>query len=322
MDNIAYEITLKRSVNMNFILDFIKGIFVGIANVIPGVSGGTMAVSFGIYDKLLSAISNLLKDFKNSLKTLFPILVGMAAGIIAFTFIIPWLLENKPFITATAFSGLIIGGFPMIIKSLKESCRRDAKSKKSLNICLFVIAAALATGMLFINGSETNGSMLSADPKIMLIVFIMGIIASAAMVIPGVSGSLVLMILGYYFGIITSIKDFISALKDFDITTLIDRALVLAPFGIGCLLGIFFISKIIEWLFAHYEAATYSAISGLIAAAPFSVYYKVYEEYGYSSTKLSDVLIAIAVFIACIMLTIYIGNLDSANEEKAQTSAK
>ena len=79
---------------MNFLVDLIKGVFVGIANVIPGVSGGTMAVSFGIYDKLLNAISGLLKSFKKSFFTLLPIILGMAIGIVGFTYIIPWLLAN------------------------------------------------------------------------------------------------------------------------------------------------------------------------------------------------------------------------------------
>ena len=82
---------------MNFLVDLIKGVFVGIANVIPGVSGGTMAVSFGIYDKLLNAISSLLKSFKKSFLTLLPIILGMVIGIVGFTYIIPWLLANFPF---------------------------------------------------------------------------------------------------------------------------------------------------------------------------------------------------------------------------------
>ena len=105
---------------MNFLVDLIKGVFVGIANVIPGVSGGTMAVSFGIYDKLLNAISSLLKSFKKSFLTLLPIILGMVIGIVGFTYIIPWLLANFPFATSCAFTGLIIGGIPAILRSLKD----------------------------------------------------------------------------------------------------------------------------------------------------------------------------------------------------------
>ena len=133
---------------MNFLVEVIKGIFVGVANVIPGVSGGTMAVSFGIYDKLPSAISNLFKEFKKSIKTLFPIVIGMVIGVVGFTFIIPWLLANQPFITSTAFTGLILGGLPMIIKSLRDGWQKDTKKSIPVNVILFILLAALAIGML------------------------------------------------------------------------------------------------------------------------------------------------------------------------------
>mgnify|MGYP003299236379 CR=1 FL=1 len=124
---------------MKFLVELIKGMFVGIANVIPGVSGGTMAVSFGIYDKIISSVTNLFKDFKKSVKTLFPIAVGVVIGVVAFTFIIPFLLETQPFCTAAAFTGLIVGGIPMIVKSLKESGERDSHKSIPVNVIVFIL---------------------------------------------------------------------------------------------------------------------------------------------------------------------------------------
>lgn len=301
---------------MNFIIDFIKGIFVGVANVIPGVSGGTMAVSFGIYDKMLSSIANLLKDFKKSVKTLLPIVVGMAVGVIGFTFIIPYLLENQPFITSAAFTGLILGGIPMIFSSLTATGKQKIKSNVILCVILFLIFVGIAIGMLFMNGSEDSGVLLSANPSTMIIVFFMGVIASATMIIPGVSGSLVLMILGYYFGILSAVKDFISALKDFNIKEMFDRALILAPFAIGCILGIFFISKLIEWLFAHYKQETFSAILGLIAASPVSIFYKVNQEYGFSGTGVIQIVVGIILFVICCLVTLYMGKLENNSDKQ------
>lgn len=299
---------------MNFLVELIKGIFVGVANVIPGVSGGTMAVSFGIYDKLLSSISNLFKDFKNSIKTLFPIALGMVIGIIGFTFIIPWLLANQPFITSIAFTGLILGGLPMIIKSLKEGWKRDEKKSLPANIIVFILLATIAIAMLFMNGDSESGVLLTATPSTMITVFFIGIITAATMVIPGVSGSLVLMILGYYFGIITAVKDFITALKDFDIKTMFNLALILAPFAIGCIIGIFFISKLIEWLFTHYASATFSGILGLIVTSPLSVFYKVHQEYNMSGTGIVQVIIGIIICAVCVALTLFMGTLDGKQQ--------
>lgn len=303
---------------MNFLVEVIKGIFVGVANVIPGVSGGTMAVSFGIYDKLLSAISSLFKEFKKSIKTLFPIVIGMVIGVVGFTFIIPWLLANQPFITSIAFTGLILGGLPMIIKSLRDGWQKDTKKSIPVNVILFILLAALAIGMLFMNGDSESGVLLVANAPTMIKIFFMGIIAAATMVIPGVSGSLVLMILGYYFGVITAVKDFITALKDFDIAAMINRALILAPFAIGCIIGIFFISKLIEWLFMHYASATFSGILGLIIASPFSIFYKVQQEYDMSGTGIAQIIIGIIVFAVCIALTLFLGTLDTENKNEQQ----
>lgn len=298
---------------MNFLIDFIKGIFVGVANVIPGVSGGTMAVSFGIYDKLLSAISNLLKDFKNSLKVLLPIGLGMIVGIAGFTFIIGWLLANAPFVTSMAFTGLILGGVPAMKDSLKDGWNKDTHKSLIVNIVLLILFAALVIGMLFLNGDENSGVLLKASPSVMLTIFFMGIIASATMIIPGVSGSLILMILGYYFGIISAVKDFISALKDLDVNALINQVLILAPFAIGCIVGVFGLAKLIEWLFKKYASATYSAIFGLILASPFSIFVKVQEDYPMNNTGIFQIILGVVMLVACVALTIYIGKLGDTN---------
>lgn len=296
---------------MNFFIDIIKGIFVGVANVIPGVSGGTMAVSFGIYDKLLSSISNLLKDFKKSFKTLLPIAIGMVVGVIGFTFIIPIILQHQPFITAAAFTGLIFGGIPMIIKSLRDGWNKDTHKSTIINIIILVMFTIFAVILPFMGGDSENGALLIASLPTIIKVFFLGVIASATMIIPGVSGSLVLMILGYYFGIISAVKDFITALKELDFSMLWDRALILAPFALGCIIGIFFISKLIKWLFEHFASATYCGILGLILSSPVSIFCKVQEEYSMSGTSNAQIVIGVIIFILCTIFTLYIGKLEA-----------
>ena len=307
---------------MGFLIDFIKGIFVGVANVIPGVSGGTMAVSFGIYDKLISSVTGLLKKFKESFKTLLPIVLGMAFGVIAFTFIIPVILKHQPFITATAFTGLIIGGLPALVATLKEK-KKLKPSPLPLNLLIFMIMFAISAIMPFMGGDKESGSLLSPTPATMVIVFFMGVIAAASMVIPGVSGSLMLMILGYYFGIITCLRDFISALKDFDMAVMVDRGLVLAPFALGCIIGIFFIAKIIEWLLSKHPVATYWGILGLVVSSPISIYYKVNQEFPLAGTSTLMIVLGVLIGIICMGLTYYIGNLDvKTPDEPAEVASK
>lgn len=132
----------------------------------------------------------------------------------------------------------------------------------------------------------------------------MGVIASATMVIPGVSGSMVLMILGYYNSIISEITAFISALKDFDMAGLWHGVMVLMPFGIGVLIGIFLIAKLIEFLFERYAALTYSAILGLIISSPFAIFINI----GAVQLRIVELLIGVILLAAGGFLTWKVGD--------------
>lgn len=294
---------------MNFLVDLIKGVFVGIANVIPGVSGGTMAVSFGIYDKLLNAISSLLKSFKKSFLTLLPIILGMAIGVVGFTYIIPWLLANFPFATSCAFTGLIIGGIPAILRSLKDGWQSEEKKSLLVNILVFLILLAIAMAMVFLNGDSESGIALTASAGMIVKIFFMGVIASATMVIPGVSGSLVLMILGYYFGVINSVKQFVEALRTLNLQGMLNQLYILIPFAIGCVLGIFFISKLISYLLKHFVSATFSGIFALVASSPISIFYKVNQEYSMNGTSVVSIIVGVVLLVACVALTLFMEKL-------------
>ncbi len=280
---------------MNFILDIIRGAVIGIANIIPGVSGGTMMVTMGIYDKLIGSITGIFKQFKKSIKTLFPYIVGMAAGIGAFSFLLTKvLLPKAPLPTAFAFIGLIVGGVPMLVKKMLQAGKRmtvsDAKEVADASkdseiegkhtagkgtslvwcILVFVLFFALIIGMQFLGEGADRAVKLSFVNVLLLMV--MGVLAAAAMVIPGVSGSLLLLAFGFYNPVTEAVTGFISATFDFDIKVMFEYALILAPFGVGVVLGIFFVAKLIEWLLAHKEKLTYCGILGLVCASPVPVF--------------------------------------------------
>ena len=104
---------------MKFIKDIIKGIFMGVANIIPGVSGGTMAVSMGIYDDIINSVTHLFSEFKKSIKTLLPYIVGMGLGLVGLSYLIEMLFAKYSLQTNFAFIGLILGGIPVLVKRLK-----------------------------------------------------------------------------------------------------------------------------------------------------------------------------------------------------------
>lgn len=284
---------------MKFIIDIIKGIFMGVANIIPGVSGGTMAVSMGVYDKMINAITNILKEFKKSFFTLLPLAIGMVGGIGLFSFIIPHCLTNYAFPTCMCFTGLIVGGIPQIIENAGKGLKKEKKKVNPVHIVAFLITLGVAVWMAVTNGNDSGSTSLRTDFIGLLLLAVIGIVAAATMVIPGVSGSLVLMILGYYAGIMNSISGFISALKNFDWSALGHHILILAPFGIGCVLGIVLISKLISWLLKKFESVTYCAILGLIVASPFALLYNMEKD----TFTVSTILLGAGLFIGATTFT-------------------
>jgi len=293
---------------MTFFMDVLKGTLIGIANIIPGVSGGTMAVSLGIYDKLIASISNLLSDLKNSIKTLLPLLIGMAIGIVGFTYAIEYLLSQHTFVTCMAFVGLILGGLPILIVSLKKELRRSSSGIGLSGILAFLILFAIAVFLPMISAEDEVLKTFSVTPGTMLSLFLVGIVASATMVIPGVSGSLVMMILGYYYGVINTIKTFLDALKVFDMAGLLHGFALLMPFGLGVLLGIFLIAKLITFLFNRYGVQTYCAIIGLIAASPFAIFYNTGLFSQLSTISIGQLSLGILLALICGIVTYKMGD--------------
>lgn len=290
---------------MKFILDTIKGALIGVANVIPGVSGGTMAVSLGIYNRLISSISHLFRDFKKSIATLIPILLGCALGIVGFSYAIKYLLANQPLPTCLAFLGLILGGIPVLFKDMKEGIKKSKNGRlTAANLLAFLLLFAFAIALPLLKGSDDTLMTLTATPDTMVILFFMGVIAAATMVIPGVSGSMIMMILGYYYGIINSITSFIDGLKAGSISAMAAQLGILIPFGIGAVLGIFLISKLIEYLFERHTVSTYAAILGLILSSPFGIFYNTN---ALAHFTIPGFLIGIILFAAGGFVTWYMG---------------
>ena len=292
---------------MTFLMDTIKGMFIGIANVIPGVSGGTMAVSLGIYDKLISSISNLLKDWKKSLAALLPIILGCGIGIVGFSYAIEVLLSKYTFVTCMTFVGLILGGIPVLVKALRKDLHRKGSSIGVSGVIAFLALFAVAVFLPMLNEDTEVLKTFTPTAGTIISLFLVGIIASATMVVPGVSGSLVMMILGYYYGILEAIRSFIEALKNLDTAGLLNGFLLLFPLGIGVLLGIFLIAKLITFLFERYGVQTYCAILGLIVASPFAIFYNTGLFEQLSSLKAGSVLVGIVLAIVGAVVTRYLG---------------
>ena len=293
---------------MEIIINIIRGILIGVANVIPGVSGGTMAVSLGIYDKLISSITGIRKHFKKSVIFLLQLFIGMGVGIIGFAYAIEFLFEKFPFPTAMAFIGLIIGGIPMMYDAWKTDLRRTRKKAGLGHAIAFLVLFLFAIALPLI-GTGADADLTTVNIGNIMILFFIGMITSATMVIPGVSGSMVLLILGYYTSIIGEITSFLGSLKAMDLVGLGHGFAVLTPFGVGVIVGIIVIAKIIDWLLTYYCALTYSAILGLILASPFAIFINQYQT-GTLFLTVWSVVIGVILMIVSACLTFIMGNIN------------
>lgn len=244
------------------ILLFLKSIIIGVANIIPGVSGGTLAVMLNVYDPITEKIGNFfLVDRKTKLsyfRYLLIVLIGAGTGIFLFANIIKYSITNYPKITVTIFTLLILPSIPYIVKGL------DYKKKK--NILAFCYGAALMIIFIILGlkyGNKTTGAVTIQliegacfTRGYLLKLFICGVIAAGAMIIPGISGSLLLMMLGEYYNVVY----LISSLREKSFAVL--SPLVILAIGVG--VGLVAFSKAINYLLKNHKEFTLFFIEGII----------------------------------------------------------
>ena len=237
----------------------IKGFLIGVANIIPGVSGGTLAITLGIYEKLIGAISHFFKNLKENMKFIIPIGIGAVLSILLLSRVISFCLDKYTLATILFFIGLILGGIPLLNKKIK------GHYKNVSNIIIFLLSFGFVIALSVLKG-ENVVSFANMNIINYIMLFLVGVVAAATMIIPGVSGSFVLMLLGYYKPIV----DTIGALTKFN--NIWQNIMILVPFGIGVLVGIVAISKLLEFLFKKYEVKTYFGVMGFITASIITIF--------------------------------------------------
>ncbi len=230
-----------------------RGFFIGISDLIPGVSGGTIAFILGIYDELLASISGFFsREWKKHIGFLVPLAIGIGAALLLFSRVIEFLLKNYHAQTQFFFLGLIIGVLPFIAK--------QANVKKNFKIghflVILIVGAALASLAFVSPQDNTTITTLTATNTIGL--FFAGWAGSMAMLLPGISGSFVLLLLGVY-------STAIGALSNLNLP-------IIAVIGAGVIVGFIVSSKIISYLLTHFTYITFAVIIGLIIGSVFVMY--------------------------------------------------
>ncbi|UOQ44379.1 DUF368 domain-containing protein [Halobacillus salinarum] len=230
-----------------------RGILMGASDVVPGVSGGTIAVVLGIYDRLIEAINGFFsREWKKHLKFLLPLGIGVGISILMLSKLIEWLFGHYPGPTEFFFLGLIIGVVPFL--SHKADVKHNFTSRHYL---IFLIGVVIVGSLAFFQANESE-PMQNLTLATYVFLFFSGWIASSAMILPGISGSFILLIIGVYTTVIHGISEL--------------RIDIIAVVGLGVALGLIFMSKIINYFLEHHTSGTFALIIGFVIGSVFVIF--------------------------------------------------
>jgi len=284
------------------ILLILKGFIMGIANIIPGVSGGTFAIILGIYEKLINILSCFWKNIKENLKFIIPLVIGIAIALIGGSYLIDFGLDNFPIATMMLFIGLIIGGLPYIYIKVH-------KKYSFLNVSIFIIIAAIVILISLLNMNKTVSLDNISFLLIVKLIFV-GMITAATTIIPGISGSLVLMNMGYYEGIIEAVKGLTK------ISQLGHNIAILLPFGIGVIFGFILVARLIKWLLNKFPIQSYFGILGFVVASIVCILIKI----DYTNINVLEIVVGFVLLVSGAFATFFLARYDYIkNKEKDES---
>lgn len=289
---------------MSWIKRFLYGILVGITSIAPGISGGTIAIALGFYESLINAIANIFSDFKRHFSYLFPYGVGAVISIAALSVVLEFLFKNYTLPTSTLFIGLIIGTLPFIRRKVTDSLNGHKPNYKHImtGIIFFIIV------LIPVIIGEGNASAIfnpeSDNAGSMFLFLIIGIIIAATMIIPGLSGTMILMTLGLYKLLLSTTSSFVTAAVSLDIPAVTDLLGAVIPIGIGFAAGGFLIARVLNRLFRKIPSYIYSAIFALICATPIVMLAEVEA----SHLTLPNICASVVTLIAGLILVKKLGS--------------
>ncbi|MDE6557745.1 MAG: DUF368 domain-containing protein [Clostridia bacterium] len=297
----------------DFFVNLAKGAAIGVAMIIPGVSGGTLAVLFGVYDKIIDSVGNIFKDFKNSFLFLLPILLGAVLAFAAMYLPLQYALDYAPFPTIMLFAGLMLGS---IFDLFKKSNKNGFKRTDTIGL---VLSCVLVIGICFIPKIGDVDLTVNMPVWGYFLLLLIGMLASCALVVPGISGSMLLLIFGYF----QPLFDTISGLR----TSFGHSLLVLATFAVGLIIGFFTIAKLMQLLLNKFKRATFWAIVGFVIGSVPAVIITFFHEQEYVSNleyycSAWQIAVGVILFVAGGVAAFFLARLAVKHEAKLQSTAK
>jgi len=261
---------------------FLKGFIIGIAKIIPGVSGAMIAVSFGIYDKLINAVTNFFDDKKNNFKFLLIVGSGILLSIVTFSNIVRYFIGNYYLITMMLFIGLIVGGTYNFSKNIEYSI-------KNIMVIILITFGVLFISLFNINNTYTiQGNYLDY-----VMFFIGGIIEIFSSIVPGISGTALLMLIGIYDNILMLFSNI------FNLTFVIDNIILYISYGMGMMISFIVCAIGISYLLKKYRKLFDTIILGLSISSIILLIIMAFS----NSFRFLDLIIGIVLFFVGILIS-------------------
>ncbi|MBG3811735.1 DUF368 domain-containing protein [Staphylococcus aureus] len=277
-------------------INILKGLAMGTSDLVPGVSGGTIALLLGIYNQFIASISGIFsRRFWPSFTFLIPIIIGMLLAMGSLSNLFNYLLSQHHIPTMFFFGGLIIGIVPYLLKI------SNYKTSFTTKHYMMVIAgiAILIVITLMNNGDKHAGETLTLSTGLIIKYFIAGMCASSAMLLPGISGSFMLLVFGVYGTVMLAISEVVKL----NFTGLP----ILLAVGFGVLAGFIISSKIIQYFLTHHKLMTFALIIGFVVGSLFAVFPGL-------PTNIVMWFVSLVVFIIGFIVSLTLGRITAENE--------
>ena len=320
---------------MKFLKRLLAGMGIGVGAAIPGVSGAAIAVIFRVYEDIIGAVNNFRKKFGYSILVLLPILLGIVLAVIPCIYLFSLAFEHLMFVLICIFAGFLIGSFPSITEKVKGIKPNKLQIALIITGALFVIALGVLS-VAFGDKMNIGGLFETINQNWWLYIVLVpvGVLAAVALTVPGLSGSLILLVIGFYRPLVDSVKGWGSMCIHGDWSMVGPLLGVIGCFGLGCLIGVVLVSKVMTLLLKKFRDNTFFTIIGFIGGSILVLFfnYQIYSYYFHWAGKPTievinpvlpmwlEMLIGFIVLAACAVGSYMLVRLERKNRKELEAN--